>query len=513
VSDDDLRRLRHEQGNIRDAYGLWGAAELAAGCEAAAAVPGFGGDPGTLDDIAGNLTAVHRIASRAAEVVRDLRERGVAAGWAGDTQVEAVEAVEAVFADVHGLLDALGTLPARVEAYAATVRRWETADLAAADDLTDVAAQAARMTALSYLPDPSTYDADLMAVLHGRAVRAVDGRVAGHRAVTEAGRDLASHLRDQAAQARGRRMGGSPLSALDEVVLTEAGSDWQSADPGVLTPAQTQRAAAALTALGDADRRALMALLAAAASPEQRAYLMKALAAGYPVDEVTRFNGMIAVHGDDGPWLASRLGPFAMDTTGPDPAAGPGWSQGQLPTCVAASTVAARAAVDPVYALQLTTGGRPGDPAHDNPVAFRDRWRAEQVRVYDDGRDLFQKIGGSDGMTTGQSVAIANEQLGPRTGTTYRNVEMDTVDGRSAMLTRIEAAVDEGHPVPVTTSGDGRAHQMMIIGHQGDQLQIYNPWGYTYWVDESAFADGDISHGDADLPGEPTSVRLPGGVG
>ncbi|GIE75495.1 hypothetical protein Aph02nite_14450 [Actinoplanes philippinensis] len=508
MTGDDLRRLRHEQGNIREAYGLWGTDDLTAGCRAGAEVAGFGGDPATLDDIAANLDEVRRIAGRAADIVAGLRDRGVAVGWAGDTQVEAAEAVEALHSGVHGLLDTLGSIPGRVRAYAMVIERWRAADLAAADALLDVAANAARMTMLGHLPDPSTYDAERMSALHQRAVRAIDDRVAGHRAVTEAGRDLASRLHDQAAQARGRRMAGAPLSALDAVVLTEAGSDWRSADLGVLTPAQAERAAAALTGLGDADRRAMLVLLRAAASPEQRAYLMKALAAGYPVGEVAAFDGLIAAHGDDGPWLAARLGPFDLDS-GPAPAAGPGWSQGQLPTCVAASTVAARAAVDPIYALRLTTGGRPDDPAHDNPAAFRERWRAEQLQVYDDGRDLLQKVRGSDGMTSRQSTAIANEQIGAHTGATYRNVPVDSLDGRSDLLPRIEAAVDDGYPVPVTTRDDGPGHQMMIIGHQGDELQIYNPWGYTFWVPAGAFTEGDISHGDAGLPGTPVSVRLP----
>ncbi|BEL07924.1 hypothetical protein Q0Z83_061150 [Actinoplanes sichuanensis] len=512
MTDEDLRALRHEQGNIRAAYGLWGTDELTAGCRAGARVPGFGGDPGTLDDIARNLTEVRRITALAGEVVGDLRDRGVAAGWAGDTQVEAAEAVEALFSAVHGLLDTLGDLPARVDAYRMMIERWGNTDLAATEDLNDVAAHAARMTALNRLPDPSDYDAGLMAVLHERAMRSINDRVTGHHAITEAGRDLASHLRDRAAQARARRMAGSPLSALDEVVLTEAGSDWRSADPGVLTPSQAERAAAALDRLEAADRRAMIDLLRSAVSPEQRAHLMKALAAGYPVEEVAEFNGLIAGHGDDGPWLAARLGPFDMDS-GPGPAAGPGWSQEQLPTCVAASTVAARAAVDPIYALQLTTGGRPGDPAYDSPAAFRERWRAEQLRIYDDGRDLVQKIAGTDGMTSGQSAAIADEQIGTRTGVVYANADMDSADGRAGMLPRIEAAVDDGHPVPVTTRSDGTAHQLMIIGHQGGELQIYNPWGYTYWVSEDAFTDGDISNGDPGLPRTPTSVRLPDGVG
>ena len=27
----------------------------------------------------------------------------------------------------------------------------------------------------------------------------------------------------------------------------------------------------------------------------------------------------------------------------------------------------------------------------------------------------------------------------------------------------------------------------------GDQFEIYNPWGYTYWVGEDAFSSGDIA--------------------
>lgn len=508
MTGDDQRALRHEQDNIRAAYGLWGTDELTAGCRAGAGVPALGGDPDTLDDLAHNLAEVRRIVARAGAVVGDLRARGVAAGWAGDTQVAAAEAVEALFSAAHGLLDTLGELPAHLDAYRIVVERWSGADRAAIDDLDEVAAQAARMTVLNLLPDLSGYDAGLMAALHERAMRAIGDRVTGHHVVAAAGRELAARLRDRAAQAHGHRMDGAPLGALDTVVLTEAGSDWRSADLGILTPAQAERAATALGRLDGSDRDTLLRLLRSAVSPEQRAYLMKALAAGYPVAEVTRFGSLIAAHGDDGPWLAARLRPFDLDS-GPTPTDSSGWSQEQLPTCVAASTVAARAAIDPIYALQLTTGGRPGDPAYDNPAAFRDRWRAEQLRIYDDGRDLVQKIAGSDGMTAGQSAAIADEQIGTRTGVAYRNEQVDGPQSRSGVLARIEAAVDDGYPVPVTTRSGGSGHQLMIIGHVDGELQIYNPWGYTYRVPVDAFVDGDISNGDPGLPGMPVSVRLP----
>ncbi|MFI5895708.1 hypothetical protein ACIA5D_36995 [Actinoplanes sp. NPDC051513] len=522
MSDDGIARLRHEQGNIRGAFGLWGTDELADGCAAGAAVTGFGGDPGTLNDIARTITAACEAADQAREVLRQLRNKGLGAGWVGDAHVAASQAAEALFTDINGLADAMRAVPARIEAYAGVMQQSAPVDAAAVDSLNDVAGRAARMTALGLLPDLSDYDGEEMAGLHHRAMQAIDDRVGAHEGVRDAGRDLAALLRDHAANARGRRLAGSPLGALDEVVLAEAGNTWFSPEGGILTPAQEDRAAAALSGLSVADRQAMMQLLASAASPEQRAYLLKMLAAGYPVGDVSRFNGLIAAHGGDPEWLAAHLSPFTMDAAGTSVYGGKqwntfdakAWTQGQYPTCVASSTVAARAAVDPLYALELTTGGHPGDPAYDNGDAFAQRLRAEQAQVYDAGRDWTQKLPlvGSDGMTNEQSATIADEQIATHTGASYENVDMDGEDGRYETLPQIEQAVDEGYPVPISTRGGGEGHQMMIIGHQDGQLQIYNPWGYTYWVSEDAFSGGDVSGGEQGLPGTPVSVRLPRGV-
>ena len=55
-------------------------------------------------------------------------------------------------------------------------------------------------------------------------------------------------------------------------------------------------------------------------------------------------------------------------------------TQGQTPKCVPYAIVAARAQVDPVYALELTTGGRPGTEL-DSGAAFQQRLIAEANRV------------------------------------------------------------------------------------------------------------------------------------
>ena len=50
---------------------------------------------------------------------------------------------------------------------------------------------------------------------------------------------------------------------------------------------------------------------------------------------------------------------------------------------------------------------------------------------------------------------------------------------------------------------------MLIIGHDGDRLQVYNPWGYTVWVNEDDFVNGRLDSIGNGVPNEFTSVRLP----
>jgi hypothetical protein len=522
VSDDNIKRLRHEQKNIHAAYGMWGTDELAAGCEAGAAIGGFGGDPGTVYDISANVGKTYEVAMQAWQSIQDVLRMNVGESWVGDTHVAASQAVNALFTDIHNLTIPMARMPDSIRGYAEYLERAKPDDADYIDHLNDVAGKAKKMTAWGFLPDVSEYDSQQMADLHFVAMQSIDGRVSTHEGVRDTGRQLAALVGDQAAGLRARRLRGSPMSALDDVVLAEAGNSFAAADNGILTPAEEDRVAAALSGLDDADRQAMMNLLGSSASPEQRAYLLKALAAGYSVDDVTKFNSMIAAHGNDPAWLAQHLNPLAMDATGknvwgnqqPNNFDGKDWTQGQHPTCVASSTVAARAAVDPLYALELTTGGHPGDPAFDNGDAFAQRLLAEQTSVYDNGRDWLDKLPlvGTDGMSDGQSTTIANQQIAAHTGASYSNVDMNDADARYNTVPRIEKAVDNGYPVPISTRGGGEGHQMMIIGHTGNQFEIYNPWGYTYWVSEDSFSSGDIAEGTQGLPGTPVSVRLPQGV-
>lgn len=514
-----LARLERLQDEIHGAYGVWGADDLADACAAAAGVESFGGNPETLRDIARHYSeTVFTTAQRAYRVIYDMQQRGIDGVWTGDTKASANDALRALSDDLCRALEVIRVLGERLREHAELLESRLGDDEGGAEELRDVAARARKLTMLGFAPNPLTYDGAAMRDAHARGMSAIDCRVDCHVDMRHAAEDFTAFAHDMASQARAGRLSGSPLSALDEVVIADAGMNVNDGHEAVLTAAMDDRAAAALGRMSDANRRRMTELLAAAASPEQRAYLLKALAAGYSVDEITRFNAMIAAHGADPAWLDQHLSPLAMDGESADGKSfnafdGQLWTQGQYPTCVASSTVAARAEVDPLYALQLTTGGHPGDPAFDNPDAFAHRLRDEQVRVYDGGRNWWQDLWNSDGMTDGQSRTIANEEIAPHTGTRYDNVEMKDERSRETTMRSVERAVDDGYPVPIVTREGSEGHQMLVIGHSGDRLQIYNPWGYTYWVTEREFVSGHLDGIDPDIPSTPTSVRLPQGVG
>jgi hypothetical protein len=154
-------------------------------------------------------------------------------------------------------------------------------------------------------------------------------------------------------------------------------------------------------------------------------------------------------------------------------------------TCVASSTVTARALVDPLSALDLT-GGPSGQ--EDSAKAFKQRLVAEQHRLQVEG-DGGAKWGG---MGPEGQERIADSTIGSATGDDYERRDLDNADERRAALTEVEKAVAEGKPVPVDVSGKGGAHAMTIIGQEGDMLQVYNPWGTTTWVGEGDFINGDM---------------------
>jgi hypothetical protein len=504
--DEKLERLRRRKTEIYRDYGFWGSTGLAWSSADAADVGLFYGEPESIHQLSQAYSDAARPLFDAQEALGEIGQLNVDGAWSGAAHNAAADAVTALHDDVARAYRNIREISDRLRVFGDRLAPALRGDEPGQADLRQAAAEADQLTA-GPIPDPFSYDGEAMRAAHHLAMAGVDARVAAHTEARDNGRDFAAAMYDIAGQARAGKLSTALLTPLDDVVMAEAGGQ-----SPILTPAMDARARDAFNAMTVGDQDRMTALLAASLSPEQRAYLMRALAAGYSVDEVARFDGMIAAHGDDPDWLDQHLSPLSMD--GPLTAGkvvNGDWAQGFHPTCVAASTVTARAEIDPLYALQLTSGGHPGDPAFDNSAAFAHRLEDEQIRVYDGGRRWYVNAW-NDGMTDDQSTQIADQEIASHTGANYHNVEIKNSESRATVLRSVEHAVDDGYPVPLTVHEDGEGHQMMIIGHAEGRVQIYNPWGYTYWVSESDFVAGKVDGLDLDVPNRPTSVRLPEGA-
>jgi hypothetical protein len=331
-------------------------------------------------------------------------------------------------------------------------------------------------------------------------------------AAGEACRVAARDLNKWAAEARAGKIDTDELSPVDRLMLADTSNVNGEAEYNeILTANELERSGRAMENLPPADRARMELLMANTSSPQEKAYLMKALAAGRSVDEIDEF--AFKIQGKDPAWLQRHLSPIttqgdSLNDEGENPNGssvntddqtfnGQKWVQGgdgSEGTCVASSTVTARAMVDPLYALEIT-GGPSGQ--EDDPDAFRQRLVEEQHRLHTEGD------GGANwtGMGPEGQERIADSDIGGATGEDYQRHDMNSADERRQVLTEVEKSVAEGKPVPVDVRSDDGAHAMMIIGQEGDMLQIYNPWGTTTWVSEDDFINGNMgkaSNGELD---------------
>jgi len=497
-------RMAWLKREIHDSYGFWGADDLEDAVIAALRTQGPPGRPEAITTASEELNRSSIDVDNALDAVKRLRNTVLPAAWTGDASVTAGAALKALERQLDRTIDTF------TEARRALADHADTLENAQRTDDRGMGPLESARDKLRGHTGWFDYDGDAVSAAHQLAMSGIEDRSRAANETRDSAERAAGVLRDLAGAARVSRLSGSNLDPVSELLIADAGGGGD-ADELILTPAMADRAQESINRLNAADRQRLETLLSQAKSPEEQAYILKALGAGYSMDKVAEFDRLIHDHGDDPAWLKERLSPLDYpDATGDNAgdrtsttSHGREWTQGPHPTCVASSNVMARAQVDPLYALQLTTGGHPGDPAYDSANAFSQRLRNEQERVYDDGRNWFQDLVGTDGMTSGQSEDIANENIAPRTGVEYESQDMDDADERREALRRAEQAVDEGIPVPFATE----THEMVIVGHDGDMIQIYNPWGYTVWMKEEDFINGNMSAVQQSSPA--ADIRLP----
>jgi peptidase C39-like protein len=307
------------------------------------------------------------------------------------------------------------------------------------------------------------------------------------------------------------------------------------------TPIVSQTVASAgqqrFDALPAAGQTAFESLLASSTSPQEAAYVWKALAAGNSLKTVEGFDKAIRPYGNNQQWLADHLTPDLTGQPGQMLNQGKGYfatykgqqdgnqdiqgwdiyDQGNIGDCAAASTVVARATVDPVYMLGLTTGYKAGaasipQPVNDSPAAFHTR--------------LQQAYTGALHKSQENPDALANQLLDPSSGD-YSYQFATNAAQRQALFSEIGATAESGQPVFIdvdtqqaiakaAVTGDYGGHQVVAVGYNpaNNQLQIYNPWGFTQNVTEKQFVDGQLPINATGKPSGalpvPYGVEMPG---
>ncbi|HJP78801.1 MAG TPA: hypothetical protein VJ914_31295 [Pseudonocardiaceae bacterium] len=485
---------------------------LAAAIENAITPPAPTGSPSAIN---GQAAAYAKTAAQCGLVAKDIdavATRSLPEAWHGAVAETAAQAVQAVGADVQNVQLVLDKAVPALEHWAQTLA-W-----AQATDTAGLAVLNSAKSSLGFLG----FEVWNLPAAAQQALDGVNMRIAAASAAQTTGTSTASLLNQLADQARAERIAEDSMDPLSAVVLAGETNPGGSVDGGkILTENQLARGSQVLDGMSAADRATFQQLLAQCQSPQEAAYLWKALAAGHSLNQVQQFDAAIHPHGNDPAWLAGHLTPAfeknnsnngTNGTNGSETTTAAfltyqgqqfgnldshGWGiydQGGVNDCVAASTVVAQANVDPITMLNLTTGGTAnGD---DSPAAFHQRMQNMFVQNYIEG----QKADGDShtypkedsGLGSSGETVLANQDLGPSTGSQYHYVSLDNDSDRQNALPGIEQAVDAGKPVPIDVTNGKEGHQLMIIGHDGDKLEVYNPWGYTSWVTESQFLNNQL---------------------
>lgn len=506
----ELDDLQSAASRIQNSFFEFIPFELSMAIDAALAPAPVSGSPAAVRAQADAYTKASMQCLQVSVEITEAATAKLPAAWKGQVAENASQAIAALGTEVGKIESDLGQAAGALNSWA------ELLEWAQAKD-TDGRARLAAARGLAGNDNP-------FSAQHFEAVKqaqiGVETRIAAFQALADQSPKTVSLLRQLTSQARVQDVTTGDLDPLSAVVLAD------TADPGgtvdsadILTPTSLTRASQRLDAMSQSDQAAFQKLLSDADSPQESAYLYKALAAGYNLQQIEAFGAAIHPHGADPTWLAEHLTPnLQNDGSGQNNIQYEGvtqvsgfnytdlFNQGPKNDCVAASTVIAQASLDPVMMLGLTTGyGMPtanmpkaGD---DSPSALNQRLQQIYQQEYSVGQhddSLGEQLssgslfGSDSGIYSDGGNALANTMLSNSTGTTYQYQGLNSSSDRQAVLPQIEAAVDSGKPVPFQVTNGSDGHQMMIIGHNGDQLEVYNPWGFTQWVSESQFVNGDL---------------------
>jgi len=501
-----LSDLQGCQSTIDSAWSIVAAPLLAATIDSALGVPAPDGSPAAISAQGGAYLKTGATCRQVAERLNDVAKNKLPAAWRGDVAETASQAISALSDDATTAGNVLVEAGKALQAWADNLGTAQRGDSSGRDMLHSAKSRLGPLggflSSFIEFSDPGDF---VIAVEEART--GIASMVTAAALAQNSGQATASLLTYLADQARAERAESNGMDPLDAVVLASQQNAASDGGGDILTAAELTRASELMTGMSVAQQQEFERLLADAKSPEEAAYLMKALAAGNSVPVIERFDALIHPYGNDLAWLSQHLAPDLASGTydGVDffhwPNLQPGYgydtySQGGINDCVAASTVTALANLDPVFMLKLTTGDQPGVPGADSLSSFESRLHQAFISNYQTGQradgdpGVYPKVDGGLG-STGENV-LANSDLGTATGTPYHYVSLNGTGDNQAALSQVEQAVDSGQPVPIDVTNGNDSHQMVIIGSNGGNLEIYNPWGYSMWVSNQQFLSNQL---------------------
>jgi hypothetical protein len=434
------------------------------------------GDPGALE----NLAAAYRTAADAIRpIARDVGKVGtdhLPEAWKGGAATDAAAVITALGKAVDRTPQAFTDAAAALTELAGAVREQQRRHGELHQALHDATHDATHAFGLP-IPDPTALDDVVRAV-----ARLISGCIEVYTASLDSADRATSRFADIAGRARAAAAVDGGLAPDDAIVLAGAmvsvpgvGDDY---DDGILTPAQLEAAGQKLGSLSPEDRAKVNELLGKAGSDTERAWLLKGLAAGHSVEELTGFADKI--RGKDAAWLNSHLSLIDRGGTGDQDRLGIDVRQYEDTTCGTTSLIVARAEADPLYALSLTEGD------------FQANFKAERDRVHDETNVIWPEALG----TSPEGMADYMNKHSAATGTQYDWHLVDDTNSReiSSTMREVVTSADQGHPVPVLVGGAIPQHYVLVVGHSGGDVLIYEPTsGETVRVAERDFLNGHLA--------------------
>lgn len=341
------------------------------------------------------------------------------------------------------------------------------------------------------VPDPT----GVWSAVHDAVAGLVDC-IQGYEQAQHADQQAASRFRDVQGDARVSYVQtGARVSDVDAAIMADQLTGSGSWDRGVLSDAQLARASQLLNSMPPAQAAAVLKLLRGAGNDTERAYLLKGLGAGYTPQQLAAFDKVI--HGHDADWLNEHLnvGMANGDSASVD---GVPVVQKDETTCGSTSILMTRLMADPLYALYLTTGIDPTGARPQSNQTVEQRLAAEEQHIHDlSTQGKLGPLNYPQGLGTPPwgATDVLNS-YSKATGVNYGYHLVDDTDGSQvdAALASVERSVDSGKPAVIYTGDGVPRHIMVVVGHVGDQLQIYEPGGgQVLTVSEDDFRNGHMN--------------------